>query len=195
MKNWLWILLAVLFVAALTVFIRKRKYLNMENAVWDKISEDRINTLHPLFRDKVRAFINAVEKELGVFLRVVEGARSFERSDALYNQPRDGKDNDGDGQIDEPDEKVTDAKGGSSFHNFALAIDVVPIVGGKADFKTPHWAKIAAIGKRFGMRWGGDFKKINDKPHFEYSFGKTLAQLQALYAARKVDKNGFVNLV
>ena len=165
-----------------------------EEAIWDKLSEEKIKTMHPAVRAKVRAAVNAVEKELGIKLRVVEGMRSFQRSTDLFNQPFDKKDNDGDGLVDEADEKVSNAKAGESLHNYGLAWDAVPIVNGKAAYKTAPWDKIAAVIKRYGWAWGGDFKGFKDKPHFEMRFGKTLKNLQHLYATKNVDGAGYVNI-
>ena len=61
------------------------------------------------------------------------------------------------------------------------ALDVVEIKNGKALWTNPNWSKIAALGKSIGFEWGGDWKSFKDKPHFQYTFGKTLAQLRDLY--------------
>lgn len=192
-KSWFYIFILLVLTALL---IRKIRYVLMENEVWDKLSEEKIKALHPLARDKARGFINAVEQKLGIKLRVVDGYRPFARQQDYYNQPTDGIDNDNDGQIDEPDEKITNARPGYSYHNFGLAFDVVPIIGGKATYNLAPgvWERIAAVAKRFGFIWGGSFKSIVDKPHFEMHVGKDLAQLRELYAARKVDAGGYVYL-
>jgi peptidoglycan L-alanyl-D-glutamate endopeptidase CwlK len=41
--------------------------------------------------------------------------------------------------------------------------------GGKCDWNAPNgtWEKIGGIGKGLGLEWGGDFKSIKDRPHFQ----------------------------
>lgn len=165
----------------------------IKEKTWDMVSDRRINTLHPLIRSKAKEFIIRAEKELGIKLRVTSALRTWKKQTALFNQPFDGKDNDKDGKIDEPNEKVTNAKAGQSLHNYGLALDVVEIKNGKALWKNPNWNKIGALGKDVGFAWGGDWKSFNDKPHFEMRFGKSLAQLQALYKSGN-RKGEFVNL-
>jgi len=149
-----------------------------KNKVWDSISETNINKLHPLVREKAREFVNRVEKELGIKLRVTSTLRTYAEQDKLYSQGRTTK-----GSI------VTNAKGGQSNHNFGTALDVVPIVNNKADWKTTTdtWNKIAKVGKDLGFQWGGDWKGLVDKPHFEMQFGNSLAQLKKKYESGERD--------
>ncbi|MCB9335832.1 MAG: M15 family metallopeptidase [Flavobacteriales bacterium] len=183
------VIVVVIMITAIVLFRKKdtvsqliSKGINyLKEKSWDMVSDQRISTLHPLIIGKAKEFIIRAEKELGIKLRVVSALRSWVEQTALFNQPFDGKDNDHDGQIDEADEKVTNAKAGSSYHNFGLALDVVEIKNGKALWKNPNWSKIAALGKSIGFEWGGDWKSFKDKPHFQYTFGKTLAQLRDLY--------------
>lgn len=183
------VIVIIVLITAIVLFKKKNtvsqlitKGINyLKEKSWDIVSDQRISTLHPLVIGKAKEFIIRAEKELGIKLRVVSALRSWAEQTALFNQPFDGKDNDRDGKIDEADEKVTNAKAGSSYHNFGLALDVVEIKNGKALWTNPNWSKIAALGKSIGFEWGGDWKSFKDKPHFQYTFGKTLAQLRDLY--------------
>lgn len=97
--------------------------------------------------------------------------RSNEEQTALYNQPTDKKDNDGDGKIDEADERVTNAKAGQSAHNFnpSFAFDVAfKNVNGKVFYTEELFDLFAPmVLSTPGITWGGNFKSIKDKPHFE----------------------------
>lgn len=135
--------------------------------MWDLISEKRVLLLHPKVRAKARAFIDAAEKQ-GIKLRVTASLRTYAEQDKLYAQGRTTA-----GAI------VTNAKSGSSYHNFGLALDVVPIMNGKAVWDA-DWKAIGAIGKAVGFAWGGDWRKIVDKPHFEMTFGYSVAKLRGL---------------
>lgn len=159
----------------------------MENEIWDKVSEDRIKELHPLIREKVRALINQADKA-GIRLRVVQGLRTWAQQQKIFDQGRSVESKARGEKI------VTNARPGDSFHNYGLAIDVVPIEQGKANFNTTKWAEIARIGKSLGFFWGGDFKNLVDKPHFEMTFKRTLTQVKALYNSGKKDGD-FVTLV
>ena len=159
---------------------------------WDIVSDRRIGTLHPLIQAKAKEFIIRAERELGIKLRVTSALRTWSEQDGLYAQGRTKT-----GRVrrsgSEGGKIVTNAKGGQSLHNFGLAIDVVEIKEGKALWSNPNWSKIAKLGKSIGFAWGGDFKSIKDKPHFEMRFGRSLAQLQNLYVSG--DRQGeYVNL-
>jgi peptidoglycan L-alanyl-D-glutamate endopeptidase CwlK len=143
-------------------------------------SIERINGCHPkIVLLLLAAYAEAVLKTpKGIHPYITEGLRSFERSDALYNQPFDGKDNDGDGKIDEPDERVSNVRGGSSMHNYGLAVDFVNEVNGTWPWTVDkNWMLVVSIFKKHGFKWGGDFKTIYDPPHFEMPFGYTIKQL------------------
>ena len=168
----------VLFIIGIVMF-RKRKTLKslvmksinyIKEKSWDIVSDRRISTLHPLIIGKAKEFIIRAEKELGIKLRVVSALRTWAEQTALYAKGRTL-----------PGKKVTNAKAGSSYHNFGLAIDVVEIKNGKALWKNPNWSKIAELGKSIGFEWGGDWKSFKDKPHFQITFGKSLAVLRELY--------------
>lgn len=97
--------------------------------------------------------------------------RSDEEQLLLYNQPSDGKDNNGNGIIDEKGEKVTQAKPGQSPHNYkpSPAWDIAFItLKQKLDYNPELFKKYADIVKRIQplIEWGGDWK-FKDAPHFQ----------------------------
>ena len=171
----------ILIGGVFLIFIKRKSITEYtQEKVWDLVSETRIFTLHPKVRDKAREFINKAEKQ-NLKLRVSSAYRTHAEQNDLYAQGRTKA-----GKI------VTYAKGGQSFHNFGTAIDVVPIVNGKADWNT-DWNKIATIGKSVGFAWGGDNISFIDKAHFQMNFGNTLAQLQSKYNSGQLS-GGFVQL-
>jgi len=129
------------------------------NKTWDKHTNNRIPTLDARVQKAAYGFINTVEQELGIKLRVTSALRTVAEQDALYKKGN-----------------VTKAQGGQSYHNYGLAIDVVEIKNGQPIWNC-DWPKIAAVGKRFGFEWGGDWKGFVDKPHFQMPFGKSVRQL------------------
>jgi hypothetical protein len=147
------------------------------NKVTDYISNERIATLLPHVQQKAIRFLNRVEKELGITLRVTYAYRSDAEQNAFYAHGRL--------PVTEvnilrraaglpaisPQEnlkRITNAKAGQSKHNHRRAIDVVEMKDGKANWNT-NWTAIGRIGKEEGFTWGGDFKTLIDKPHFEYN--------------------------
>ncbi|UHG93402.1 M15 family metallopeptidase [Spirosoma oryzicola] len=97
--------------------------------------------------------------------------RSNEEQLKLYNQLTDKIDNDGDGKIDEADEKVTNARPGESAHNYnpSLAFDVAfKDKSGKSDWSALHFQRFAKLMlQNKNITWGGNFKTLIDLPHFE----------------------------
>lgn len=159
----------------------------------DQITLDRINLLHPKLREDAMDAYNEICNALsgGAICRFSYTLRTFAEQDALYAQGRT-----------KPGAKVTNARGGQSYHNYGLAIDIVLLVNNgkdalwdnKKDFDKDgqaDWMEIVAILKRYGFEWGGDWK-FTDTPHFQKTFGKSINELLDLHKKNKVDKNGFV---
>lgn len=137
----------------------------------------------PVFR-QLASIGKSVAAKQGCTYVMISGNRTWAEQNALYNQPWDGKDNDGDGRIDEADEKVTKAKGGQSNHNFGIAGDFAVFRDGKyLDAYDPYTAArvhsaVADAAQDAGLdiEWGGDWKSFRDLPHFEIRTGLTMAQ-------------------
>lgn len=136
------------------------------------ISLDRANLLHPKVRQEVIETIESLEATFpaGTKIRIVQGLRTIEEQDALYAKGRTT-----------PGPRVTNARGGKSYHNYGLAIDYVIMEGTAINWNHPRNKEVVAAFKSKGWKWGGDFKSIVDKPHFEKSFGYTVSQLYAKY--------------
>ena len=133
--------------------------------------------LHPTMRPRAERLL-AGAGAAAIPLTVICTLRSMAVQAALHAQGRTA-----------PGKIVTNARPGYSFHNFGLAIDVVPteLVAlpdwGETPAYRPHaealWRRLGVIGKAAGLGWGGDFHHLCDRPHFEWSGGLTLAQLRA----------------
>jgi peptidoglycan L-alanyl-D-glutamate endopeptidase CwlK len=178
MKTWPWIVGGVLLIG----FLKRNEIMQV---VWDAVTEKRIKDLHPAIRDRARMFINEADRQ-GIKLRITAGKRTFSEQNELYAQGRT-----------KPGQVVTNAKGGESFHNYALAIDVVALRDGKGiwDANDPVWQKIGAIGKSFGFEWGGEWSGFKDLPHFQYPPGAKVSQLLAMVNAKQVDANGYLTSI
>ncbi|MEZ5046603.1 MAG: M15 family metallopeptidase [Chitinophagaceae bacterium] len=135
----------------------------------DKGTDKKLSTLHPDVQNQMKSFILMSRIRFGIDLRVVQGFRTVAEQDKLYAQGRTA-----------PGNKVTNARGGQSNHNFGLAVDVVPFVNGQPDWNTKKYPLLGQIGMSRGLEWGGKWKTILDLPHFQNLQGRTLKQLQAL---------------
>ena len=147
----------------------------------DTITLARIELLHPKLRTEAKeiyiAIYNALKGRAAV--RFTHTLRTIAEQDALYAQGRT-----------KPGKKVTNAKGGSSYHNYGLAIDICLILDGKeASWDTSKdfdkdgisdWMEAVAIFKSRGWEWGGEFKSFKDAPHFQKTFGFTTTKLKTM---------------
>jgi len=149
--------------------------------------ERDINQLLPIVKQKLLEF-QAKAKAQGVDFIVTSVYRSSLEQDNLFLRPFDGIDNDKDGRVDEADEKITNARGGQSYHNWRCAFDIVPIVQGKAIWSNQSlWNKLGAIGQSCGLEWGGSWTGFVDMPHFQYTAGYTFKD----FIDNKVDYKKF----
>lgn len=132
------------------------------------INSRKLEDLLPPVRERVERMIAACDAE-GIDLLVTSTYRDNASQEALYAQGRTA-----------PGRIVTNARSGQSYHNYRCAVDVVPIRNGKAiwNAKDPVWQRIGALGKAAGLEWAGDWKRFKEFPHFQYTAGLTLAQLQ-----------------
>lgn len=125
----------------------------------DSISAARLLALHPRVRDDFKMFIEEAEAGLNIKLRITQGLRTMEEQQALYNQGRTTA-----------GAKVTNAKAGSSYHNYGLAIDLVAMDGAKVNWEY-DMKKLKPYADKYGISWGGSWRTFKDFPHFEKTFG------------------------
>lgn len=115
----------------------------------------------------------------GIPILITQGMRTIAEQNALYAQGRTRK-----GAI------VTNARGGSSYHNYGLAIDFALLLpdgksvswdmkrDGDGD-KVADWQEVAQEAKKLGFEWGGDWSSFKDYSHLQMTFGLTTAELRA----------------
>ncbi len=131
------------------------------------INSRKIEYLHPVVQQLCNKHIAAC-KARGVIIQVTNTLRDAEYQEYLYSLGRT-----------KPGEIVTNMKQIGP-HAFGLAYDIVPVVSGKAEWDNNRlWQIAGEEGKKLGLTWGGDWKSIVDKPHFEYTSGLTASDLRA----------------
>lgn len=132
------------------------------------INSRKIDDLRLIPAAKCRAFIAACAAA-GVDALITSTYRDAESQNALYAQGRTL-----------PGRKVTNVRGGDSFHNWRVAFDFVPVVNGKAIWDDAKlWEKCGRLAESVGLEWGGRWSGFVDKPHCQDTGGLTLAQYKA----------------
>ncbi|ETT55410.1 peptidase m15b and m15c dd-carboxypeptidase vany/endolysin [Paenibacillus sp. FSL R7-269] len=107
-----------------------------------------------------------------------QGLRTIVEQDALYAQGRT-----------KPGQIVTNAKGGTSYHNYGLAVDFALLLNdGKQvswDMKldvdkdgVTEWMEVVQEAKTLGFEWGGDWTTFKDYPQLQMFFGLKIADLR-----------------
>jgi len=128
---------------------------------------------HPRLQIKAAQLIEACKKQ-GLKVKIGETYRTREEQDALYSQGRT-----------KPGNIVTNAQGSSysSYHQWGTAFDIYRDDGQGAYNDTgDFFSRIGQIGKSIGLEWGGDWKSITDKPHFQLpDWGSSTAGIKKLY--------------
>ena len=132
-----------------------------------------ISDLHPTLQEKVFLLLELCKKN-GLKIGISECLRTREEQDALYAKGRTQK-----GSI------VTNAKGStySSMHQWGVAFDFYRNDGkGAYNDSDGFFKKVGSLGKSIGLMWGGDFKSLVDKPHFQLpDWGATVGVLKKKY--------------
>ncbi|WP_077623853.1 peptidoglycan-binding protein [Sediminibacillus massiliensis] len=125
--------------------------------------------IHPVVKEAAIEVIKRAYDE-GIYAQISSGYRSNARQQQLYNQGRTT-----------PGNIVTNARPGTSYHNYGLAVDyfLVSSDGSKALWTVNNkWKRVAAIGKSLGFEWGGDWTSFKDYPHLQMTGGLSISQLQ-----------------
>ncbi|AIQ54127.1 M15 family metallopeptidase [Paenibacillus sp. FSL R7-0331] len=137
-----------------------------------------LGNLHPVILAGASALIQRSYAK-GIPIVITQGMRTIAEQNALYAQGRT-----------KPGNIVTNARGGTSYHNYGLAIDFALLLpdgknvswdisrDGNKD-KIADWQQVAQEAKKLGFAWGGDWTSFKDYSHLEMTFGLTTEQLRA----------------
>lgn len=142
---------------------------------FDARTEGNIATLVPDAQRAARQFLVAA-KNFKYTVKILSGTRSYAEQTKLYNQGRTA-----------PGNRVTNAKAGSSNHNFGIAFDVGIFDGstyftGSTNATAKPYTDLRNLTKKAvpQLDWGGDWKSIKDTPHYELRTNKSTSQVRAL---------------
>jgi peptidoglycan L-alanyl-D-glutamate endopeptidase CwlK len=162
--------------AAEADFDAESRRIAAEVGTFDPRSEANILTLLPVAQKKCREFMDVVSRWPFGQVKILSGTRTYAEQNALYALGRT-----------KPGRIVTKARGGFSNHNFGIAWDVGIFVGGvyyegKAAKEDRAYDDLAAYVKNgvSGLAWGGDWKSIVDKPHYQLVAGNDVRRCRAM---------------
>jgi len=119
------------------------------------------DVLLTLFRIKLLSFMRFYEKRTGSALLLVCTNRSAADQEEAFAR------------------KASKVRAGRSWHQWGLAADLVPMVGGKplwAVFDTnkrmhPEWIAFGEEAERAGLEWSGRWKRFIEYGHVQFTAG------------------------
>lgn len=141
----------------------------------DERSAKNIRTMLPeaqvVVRDWLLEQAMPAAKELGYVVKVICGTRSWTEQNELYAKGRTA-----------PGPRVTNAKAGSSWHNYGVAFDIglFTASGGYVTDGAVYEKFGKLAGAPVGCEWGGKWFSFKDFPHYQWTqvYG-SLARLKA----------------
>lgn len=127
-----------------------------------------LSDLHPKAREKALQWIDACKaKDIDVLVYCTY--RSASEQDDLYRIGREI-----------PGKRVTNAKGGQSMHQYRVAWDAVPLIGGKPQWSNSElYLRMGEAAEALGIEWAGRWKSFRETAHFQYTEGLKLADFIA----------------
>jgi len=133
-------------------------------------SSTSLTALNPYVASLGRKFLDLCAAN-NLDIKIIVTFRSWYEQDLLYAQGRT-----------QPGSIVTDAMGGDSYHNWALAFDCAPMENGVVAWDaTDKFIQMGKLGQQVGLEWGGNWTtfsiSIVDYPHFQYTYGLSTEQL------------------
>jgi peptidoglycan L-alanyl-D-glutamate endopeptidase CwlK len=160
------------------LFIQQSQTITQQFGTFDARSETNIITLAPKAQTLVRQFLSILTRA-GKDVHILSATRTYAEQDALYRKGRFGN----------TDQKVTNAKGGQSNHNFGIAWDVGLFENGKYITTDPKYKLISSIvlPQLNNLEWGGNWKTFPDFPHYQHkALSESVAQVRTLFEAGKL---------
>lgn len=132
-----------------------------------------ITLCHPKLQMKAGQLIEECGRQ-GLRIAIGDTLRTVAEQNALYAQGRT-----------RPGTIVTNSPGSSysSYHMWGTAFDIYRNDGkGAYNEEGRFFERVGGIGKNIGLEWGGEWKSIVDKPHFQLpDWGSTTAGIKKLY--------------
>ncbi len=132
----------------------------------------RIEDLEPVTREMCRAFLDECADRGIPEVRVTHTLRTMDEQLHLYAKGRKRTPNGW--VVVEPKQVVTRARPGESPHNHGAAFDICFVGHDPYPEDEPLWESVGLVGEMCGLVWGGRWKGLVDRPHFERKDWRTL---------------------
>lgn len=140
--------------------------------MFDIRSEGVIQTLLPKAQIAARRFMQ-LASHAPFTVKLISGTRTYAEQNALFNKRP----------------KVTNARGGQSNHNFGIAWDVGIFVNGnyytgknkKEENAYVELSKLILPTMDKLLTWGGNWKSLKDRPHYEMTTNKSISEVRKLF--------------
>lgn len=129
-----------------------------------------LDDLHPALRPRVDRWL-AECQQAGLAVLVYCTRRSNEEQAQLYAQGRTA-----------PGRIVTYARPGQSAHNYGLALDFVPLLAGRPQWKapTPEWERAVLLAENCWLECGAKWARLRDWPHVQLPDWKSFVVSEGL---------------
>eukprot|EP01136_Pigoraptor_vietnamica_P045539 Opistho-1_new@23614 len=164
--------------AADTAFLAESNRIGTDHGFFDARSEANIITLVPKAQVLVRKFLQILTAA-GFDIRIISGTRTYAEQNALYRKGRYGS----------TDNKVTNARGGQSNHNFGTAWDIGLFENGKYITDDKKYKLLAPLvtSPLPELEWGGHWPSFPDFPHYQHRTTVTsVSSVRHLFEAGEV---------
>lgn len=121
------------------------------------ISQGRLALVHPELSRRIVQMRDMLDFDI----EVTQGLRTWMEQDAIYAEGRT-----------QPGKIVTHAPAGFSWHNYGLAVDIVPedVSPGQPDWNLNHpaWARMVSVAESLGLVSGAEWHGADiDTPHVQ----------------------------
>ncbi len=150
----------------------------MVYGLFDGRTESNLATVCPKAQGLLRRWLNKARlaaSATGYEIKLIEGTRSYARQNSLYAQGRTAK-----------GAKVTNARGGASWHNFGLAVDFGVFRGNTYVQEDEPYKMLGQLARTIpGLDWGGAWSGFKDYPHVQLKKYSKVAEAREAFEALK----------
>ena len=148
---------------------RERSY-----GLFDERTERNLATVCPQVQGLLRRWLSKARMaatNAGYEIKLIEGTRSYARQNELYAQGRTKKGT-----------RVTNARGGSSWHNFGLAVDFGVFRGKTYVEEDEPYIMLGQLSRTIpGLDWGGMWSGFRDYPHVQLKKYSKVSEARAAF--------------
>lgn len=164
--------------AADAAFVQQSQTISEQLGSFDARSESNLITLTPKVQVLARKFLKLLQ-DADNDVRILSGTRTYAEQDALYRKGRSGN----------TEQRVTNARGGQSNHNFGLAWDIGLFENGSYIAADKKYKSLApqALSALPDLEWGGSWVTFPDFPHYQHT-----AIVNSVAGVRSLFENGNV---